>query len=104
MSKTITFYSRFSHDIKAGLKTITIRDESESHFQVGDQLQAYTNPENEFIAELEVTHIAPVQIDQLTETHARQENMSLDELRKVIREIYPDQTSFYVIEFIANHK
>ncbi len=32
----ITFFQRFQDDILAGRKTITIRDESESHFKTGD--------------------------------------------------------------------
>ncbi len=34
----ITFFQRFQDDILAGRKTITIRDESESHFKTGDVL------------------------------------------------------------------
>ena len=33
------------------------------------------------------------------EKHAEQENMTLTELKKVIADIYPGQTQFYVIEF-----
>lgn len=35
----ITFFQRFQEDILAGRKTITIRDESESHFKAGDILR-----------------------------------------------------------------
>ena len=35
----ITFFQRFQDDILAGRKTITIRDESESHFKTGDVLR-----------------------------------------------------------------
>lgn len=40
-----------------------------------------------------------VTLDTLSEKHAQQENMSLDELKRVITDIYPDQHQFYVIEF-----
>lgn len=38
-------------------------------------------------------------LDTLNEKHAQQENMSLDELKRVIAEIYPNHTQFYVIDF-----
>ncbi|MRI34214.1 ASCH domain-containing protein [Endozoicomonas sp. OPT23] len=99
MSKEITFYSRFSSDIRSGLKTITIRDHSESDYQSGNLVKAFTNPEGEFIANLKVVDVYPVRIEDLTETHAKQENMSLPELKSVIKEIYPDENNFFVIEF-----
>lgn len=37
--------------------------------------------------------------DELNEQHAKQENMSLAELKQVIREIYPNDNAFFVIEF-----
>ncbi len=36
---TSLFFQRFQDDILAGRKTITIRDESESHFKTGDVLR-----------------------------------------------------------------
>ena len=47
----------------------------------------------------EVTATSTVTLDTLTEKHAEQENMTLTELKKVIADIYPGQTQFYVIEF-----
>ena len=38
-------------------------------------------------------------LDKLTEQHAAQENMSLSELREVIKTIYPNESEFGVIEF-----
>ena len=38
-------------------------------------------------------------LDNLTEQHAVQENMSLAELREVIKTIYPNENEFWVIEF-----
>ncbi len=104
MSRVITFYSWFSHDIRAGLKTITIRDKSESDYYSRERLKAYTNPENEFIAELDVIAVTPVQLSDLSEIHGKQENMSLSELRQVIRDIYPDESEFYIIEFCVADK
>ena len=44
---------------------------------------------------------SPITLDELTEQHAKQENMGLDELKEVIREIYPSEEQFYIIEFIC---
>ena len=38
-------------------------------------------------------------LDNLTGQHAAQENMSLSELREVIKTIYPNENEFWVIEF-----
>ena len=89
----ITFFQRFQDDILAGRKTITIRDESESHFKTG------RFEDDGYFCTIEVTATSTVTLDTLTEKHAEQENMTLTELKKVIADIYPGQTQFYVIEF-----
>ena len=38
-------------------------------------------------------------LDKLTEQHAAQENMSLSELREVIKTIYPNESEFWIIHF-----
>ncbi|CNE96515.1 N(4)-acetylcytidine aminohydrolase [Yersinia nurmii] len=99
MNREITFFSRFEADILANCKTITIRDSSESDFQPGEVLRVCRNEDGVFFCHIEVKSVTPVTLDALTERHAQQENMSLDELKKVIKEIYPDLQQFYVIEF-----
>ena len=94
----ITFFQRFQDDILAGRKT-TIRDESESHFKTGDVLRVGRFEDDGYFCTIEVTATSTVTLDTLTEKHAKQENMTLTELKKVIADIYPDQTQFYVIEF-----
>ncbi|MDG4952646.1 N(4)-acetylcytidine aminohydrolase [Actinobacillus equuli] len=95
----ITFFSRFEADILAGKKTITIRDKSESYFQPQQELKVFTNETNRFFAHIRVISITPIHFEQLNEQHAKQENMSLAELKQVIREIYPNDNDFFVIEF-----
>lgn len=95
----ITFFQRFQEDILAGRKTITIRDESESHFNTGDVLRVGRYEDDGYFCTIEVTGTSTVTLDTLTEKHAEQENMSLAELRQVIAEIYPGQRQFYVIDF-----
>ena len=95
----ITFFQRFQDDILAGRKTITIRDVSESHFKTGDVLRVGRFEDDGYFCTIEVTATSTVTLDTLTEKHAEQENMTLTELIKVIADIYPGQTQFYVIEF-----
>ncbi len=95
----ITFFQRFQDDILAGRKTITIRDENESHFKTGDVLRVGRFEDDGYFCTIEVTATSTVTLDTLTEKHAEQENMTLTELIKVIADIYPGQTQFYVIEF-----
>ncbi|MGS0181851.1 N(4)-acetylcytidine aminohydrolase [Escherichia coli] len=95
----ITFFQRFQDDILAGRKTSTIRDESESHFKTGDVLRVGRFEDDGYFCTIEVTATSTVTLDTLTEKHAEQENMTLTELIKVIADIYPGQTQFYVIEF-----
>ena len=95
----ITFFQRFQDDILAGRKNITIRDESESHFKTGDVLRVGRFEDDGYFCTIEVTATSTVTLDTLTEKHAEQENMTLTELIKVIADIYPGQTQFYVIEF-----
>ena len=96
----ITFFQRFQEDILAGRKTITIRDASESHFKSGDVLRVGRYEDNVYFCTLRVTATSGITLDTLTEQHARQENMTLPQLKAVIAEIYPGQQQFYVIEFV----
>ena len=95
----ITFYQRFEADILAGRKTITIRDKSESHFKTGDILRVGRFEDNQYFCTIEVLSVSTITLDELTEQHAKQENMGLEELKEVIRGIYPSEAGFYLIEF-----
>ncbi|ELY2648927.1 ASCH domain-containing protein [Cronobacter sakazakii] len=99
MKNDITFYTRFQQDILAGTKTITIRDESEAHFTPGQRLRTGRYEDNGYFCTLEVLSVTPVTLAQLDEEHARQENMTLAELKKVITDIYPGINELYVIAF-----
>ncbi|AHG22148.1 hypothetical protein Z042_22850 [Chania multitudinisentens RB-25] len=99
MLHDITFFSRFEQDILAERKTITIRDASESHFQPGEVLRVSRYEDGVFFCFIEVLSVTPVALDALTETHARQENMTLSELKQVIKDIYPGLDELFVIAF-----
>mgnify|MGYP000489582236 CR=1 FL=1 len=77
----ITFYQRFEADILTGRKMITIRDKSESHFKAGDILRAKRFEDNEYFCSIEVLSISPITLDELTEQHAKQENMGQEKLK-----------------------
>ncbi|HHE8876974.1 TPA: N(4)-acetylcytidine aminohydrolase [Haemophilus influenzae] len=94
----IAFYQRFEADILAGRKTITIRDKSESHFKAGDILCVGRFEDNQYFCTIEVLSVSPITLDELTELHAKQENMCLAELLEVIKAIYPNESEFWVIE------
>jgi len=95
----ITFYQRFEADILAGRKTITIRDKSESHFKAGDILRVGRFEDDQYFCTIEVLSVEPIMLDNLTEQHAAQENMSLAELKEVIKAIYPSEDKFVLINF-----
>ena len=95
----ITFFQRFQDDILAGRKTITLRDAAESHFKVGDVLRVGRYEDDGYFCTIKVLATSRITLDSLTERHAQQENMTLEELKHVIAEIYPNQTQFYVIDF-----
>lgn len=95
----ITFFTRFQEDILAGRKTITIRDESESHFKAGDILRVGRYEDDGYFCTIEVVGTSTVTLNTLNEKHAEQENMTLPELKAVIGDIYPGQQQFYVIDF-----
>ena len=95
----ITFYQRFEADILTGRKTITIRDKSESYFKPGDILRVGRFEDNQYFCTIEVLSVSPITLDELTEQHAKQENMSLAELKEVIKAIYPSEDKFVLINF-----
>ncbi|CAH0529279.1 N(4)-acetylcytidine aminohydrolase [Vibrio hippocampi] len=95
----ITFFQRFETDILSGKKTITIRDSSERDFAIGSVVQVSTYEDDRWFCQFTITDVQAITLDQLSEEHARQENMTLEQLIAVIQEIYPDQQQFYVISF-----
>lgn len=100
----ITFFRRFQDDILAGRKTITLRDDAESHFQAGDILRVGRYEDGVYFCTIEVLATSRVTLDTLNDGHAQQENMTLNALRQVITDIYPGQQEYHVIEFRCLHE
>lgn len=96
---SITFFKRFQSDILLGKKTITLRDESESYYQAGQRVAVSNLEDSKCYGELDILSITKISYNDLNATHAQQENMSLTELKKLIREIYPNIEDLYLISF-----
>lgn len=99
MRSSITFYQRFVNDILVGKKTITIRNEQDKDFCVDSIIKAFTYEDNIEFAQLRILSITPIRINELNESHAFQENMTLNELTNVIQEIYPKTDQLFIISF-----
>ncbi|MGI2261239.1 N(4)-acetylcytidine aminohydrolase [Shewanella sp. GXUN23E] len=95
----ITFFSRFEADILAGKKTITLRDESESGVIAGQKLPVYTLEDDRWFCDIRIIAVQEIEFDDLGPKEAQQENMSLEQLKAVIQQIYPGITHLYKISF-----
>jgi uncharacterized protein YqfB (UPF0267 family) len=95
----MTFFECFEADILSGKKTITIRDESENDYSVNSIVQVSTYENNRWFCALKIGYVEEIDFSQLSNLHAKQENMTLFELKSVIQKIYPDVKSLYVISY-----
>jgi len=95
----ITFFERFEDDILSGKKSITIRDESEKNYSINSIVQVSTYENDRWFCALRIKNIQPIAFSQLSDFHAKQENMTLAELKGVIQKIYPNVESLYVISY-----
>ena len=99
MSNDITFFRRFKDDIISGRKTITLRDKRESHFLRGQYLRTGCYEDDCYFCTIEVISVTAVNVNDLDNHHARQENMTLVQLKSVIEEIYPGEQALWEIAF-----
>ncbi|MBD1575337.1 ASCH domain-containing protein [Vibrio sp. S11_S32] len=95
----MTFFARFEADILAGKKTITIRDKAESYYVPESIVTVSTLEQGREFCQLQIDSVEAIQFCDLSEFHAQQENMTLTELKNVIRDIYPDLDALYVIHY-----
>ncbi|USD66670.1 N(4)-acetylcytidine aminohydrolase [Vibrio sp. SCSIO 43136] len=95
----MTFFERFESDILSGKKTITIRDAAEKDYAPGSVVQVSAFEDGRWFCALQIVSVTPVLFEQLSDFHATQENMTLEQLQLVIREIYPNTDELYVIEY-----
>lgn len=95
----LSFYPRFINDIKSLKKTITIRDEHEVNFKPNQLVHAVTFPDSKPFGTLRIESIMTISFAELNSFHAKQENMQLDDLKILIKQIYPKLPQLYIIEF-----
>jgi len=97
--KQLLFFDYFAADITSGCKTITIRDHRESDYCAGERVVAVGLDSRQPFADLMITGVNSLNFADISERHAREENMTLAELKALIREIYPNIDQLYLIEF-----
>ncbi|EGA64274.1 N(4)-acetylcytidine aminohydrolase [Vibrio brasiliensis] len=95
----ITFFEFLTPSIVAGKKTITIRDESESHYVPGTEVEVFTLETDEKVCNIKILSVKPLHFDDINEFHAEQEYMELPKLKTLIREIYPDTDTLFEISY-----
>ncbi|EAQ67457.1 hypothetical protein MED121_16059 [Marinomonas sp. MED121] len=95
----MTFFERFEADILSGKKTITLRDESESDYLANTYVEVKTLEEDRFFCRVKILAVEPVRFAELNDFHAKQENMTLPELKAIIQEIYPGISQLYMISY-----
>jgi N4-acetylcytidine amidohydrolase len=95
----ITFYEFLVPSILSGKKTITIRDETESHFVPGTMVEVFTHETDIKICNIKIESVESILFDEINEFHAQQEFMDLSKLKKVIRDIYPNTEKLFVISY-----
>lgn len=96
---TITFFEFLTPLITSGKKTITIRDESESHYVPNTEVEVFTLETNRKVCDIKILSVEPLSFDDINEFHAEQESIELLKLKQLIREIYPDTGTLFVIEY-----
>ena len=95
----MTFFERFEVDILSGEKTITIRDATENDYAANSIVQVSTYEGGRWFCTLKIKTVEAILFSHLTDFHAKQENMTLPELKSVILQIYPDIENLYVISY-----
>ncbi|WP_350912642.1 N(4)-acetylcytidine aminohydrolase [Providencia huaxiensis] len=96
---TITFFERLLPLVVSGKKIITIRDKSESHYIPGTIVKVYALETGEYYTDIKILSVEPIFYDDISEYHAKQEAMSLETLKALIKEIYPNEPYLYVITY-----
>ncbi|MDF2153416.1 N(4)-acetylcytidine aminohydrolase [Vibrio sp. CAU 1672] len=95
----ITFFDFLTPLVASGAKTITIRDNTEKDYPIGQQVEVFTLETDEKVCDIEVLSVVPITHDQINEFHAQQEALELPRLKSLIKEVYPNTDELYVITF-----
>ncbi|HCM1424223.1 TPA: ASCH domain-containing protein [Vibrio parahaemolyticus] len=95
----ITFFEFLTPLITSGQKTITIRNESESHYVPNTEVEVFTLETDRKVCDIKILSVEPLNFDEINEFHAEQEAIELPKLKQLIREIYPNIDKLFVIEY-----
>ncbi|OED43795.1 ASCH domain-containing protein [Endozoicomonas sp. (ex Bugula neritina AB1)] len=95
----ITFFEYLTPLVASGAKTITIRDQSESHYVPGSHVEVFTLETHDKVCDIKILSVEPILFDELNEYHAQQEALSLPRLKAIIREVYPNTEALFVITY-----
>ncbi|MCG7584596.1 N(4)-acetylcytidine aminohydrolase [Photobacterium sp. OFAV2-7] len=96
----MTFFQRLESQILTGKKTATIRDKSDSHFSVGQVLDACTHEDGRKMCQIKILSIESVKLSELNRTHAKAENLPfVFVLKWILRKIYPAEQDLFLIHF-----
>ena len=95
----ITFFEFLTPLITSGKKTITIRDESESHYVPGSKVEVFTLETDQKVCNIRILSVKPLRFEDINQFHAEQEAIELPKLKQLIREIYPNTDSLFEISY-----
>jgi len=95
----ISFFEFLVPMVASGKKTITIRDKSESHYVVGSEVEVFTLETNQQICNIKIESVDEIKFEDINEFHAQQEAMSLEKLKVLIKEIYPETENLFIIKY-----
>jgi len=95
----ISFYDELLPAVLSGDKTITIRRASGVQYQVGSQVNVISHSNSQTVGMIEITAIEAIRFQDINQSHARREQMSLPVLKQLINKIYPNNEQLTVISF-----
>mmetsp|Transcript_27751 Transcript_27751/g.76384 ORF Transcript_27751/g.76384 Transcript_27751/m.76384 type:complete len:116 (-) Transcript_27751:80-427(-) len=101
----ITFFQTLVPLVASGAKTITIRDETESHYQPGTVVDVFPleQPHQEIpTCRIRILAVEPLGWEDIDEEHVRQEGLaSREQLLEILESVYPrsETPQLYLIRF-----
>lgn len=95
----ITFFERLIPSILSGKKTITIRDSSEKNYLPDSRIKLHALETDQYYCEIKILSVETLAFEDISEHHAQQEAMELSALKSLISQIYPNESSLYLITF-----
>ncbi|MBU2897493.1 N(4)-acetylcytidine aminohydrolase [Vibrio hepatarius] len=95
----ITFFESLMPLITSGKKTITIRDKSESYYTPDSLVEVFTLETDKKVCDIKIVSVESLHFDEINHYHAEQEHLPLPKLKKLIRDIYPNNDDLFMIRF-----